>query len=81
MRAIRGSHVADAAAGRSRRLCGGDWRTHSVREFVEMAFGSVGLDYHKHVVIDPQLFRPAEVDLLVGDPAKAAARLGMEAED
>jgi len=51
-------------------------RTHSVREFVEMAFGSVGLEYRKHVVIDPQLFRPAEVDLLVGDPAKAAAGLG-----
>lgn len=50
--------------------------THSVQEFVEMAFGAAGLDYRKHVIIDPQLYRPAEVDLLVGDPAKAIAQLG-----
>lgn len=51
-------------------------QTHSVRELVQMAFGIVGLDYHKHLVIDPQLYRPAEVDVLVGDPAKATERLG-----
>jgi GDPmannose 4,6-dehydratase len=51
-------------------------RTHSVREFVETAFGFIGLDYGKHVEIDPNLFRPAEVDLLVGNPEKAARRLG-----
>lgn len=51
-------------------------RTHSVREFVQMAFGLVGLDYREHVIVDPQLYRPAEVELLVGNPAKAAARLG-----
>src|SRR6266496_3294950 len=42
--------------------------THSVREFVEMAFHCAGLDCNKHVEIDPRYFRPAEVDLLIGDP-------------
>jgi GDPmannose 4,6-dehydratase len=41
-----------------------------------MAFGAAGLDYRKHVITDPQLYRPAEVDLLVGDPARAMERLG-----
>ncbi len=50
--------------------------THSVREFVEMAFRMAGLDYREYVVLDPQLHRPAEVDLLVGNAAKARARLG-----
>lgn len=50
--------------------------THSVREFCEVAFGHVGLDYEQHVVIDEAFYRPAEVDLLVGDPAKAADKLG-----
>ncbi len=54
--------------------------THSVREFCEVAFGHVGLDYHDHVVIDEAFFRPAEVDLLVGDASKAAERLGWEPE-
>jgi GDPmannose 4,6-dehydratase len=54
-------------------------KTHSVREFVERAFGVVGLDYSKHVVTDPKLYRPAEVDLLVGNPASAAERLGWKA--
>ena len=44
--------------------------THSVRELVEVAFGCVGLDWQKYVVVDPALYRPAEVDLLVGDPAR-----------
>ena len=52
--------------------------THSVREFLEVAFGHVGLDWHKHVEIDPRYYRPAEVDLLIGDPAKAKRKLGWE---
>ncbi|TLM97828.1 MAG: GDP-mannose 4,6-dehydratase [Actinobacteria bacterium] len=50
--------------------------THTVREFLEIAFGRVGLDYAKYVVQDPRFMRPAEVDLLIGDPAKAATELG-----
>jgi GDPmannose 4,6-dehydratase len=50
--------------------------THSVRDFAELAFGVAGLDYRKHVVADPQLYRPAEVDLLVGDPSRAIGSLG-----
>lgn len=52
--------------------------THSVREFLDVAFGHVGLDWHHYVVIDPKYFRPAEVDLLVGDPSKAKRQLGWE---
>jgi GDPmannose 4,6-dehydratase len=52
--------------------------THSVREFCEVAFGHVGLDYNDFVVIDERFFRPAEVDLLVGDPSKAKTQLGWE---
>jgi len=50
--------------------------THSVREFLEEAFAYVGLDWQKHVKVDPKYFRPAEVDLLLGDPAKAKKALG-----
>jgi GDPmannose 4,6-dehydratase len=50
--------------------------THSVREFARLAFQYAGLDYEKYVVTDSQLYRPAEVDLLVGNPAKARERLG-----
>jgi GDPmannose 4,6-dehydratase len=50
--------------------------THSVREFCDLAFGEVGLDYRKFVREDPQLFRPAEVDLLVGDASHARETLG-----
>ena len=50
--------------------------THSVREFCELAFGHVDLDYNDHVVIDERFFRPAEVDLLVGDATRAHAELG-----
>ncbi|MBI3306458.1 MAG: GDP-mannose 4,6-dehydratase [Candidatus Omnitrophica bacterium] len=50
--------------------------THSVREFLEEAFAYVGLDWKKYVKTDPRYFRPAEVDLLVGDPAKAKKLLG-----
>jgi GDPmannose 4,6-dehydratase len=50
--------------------------THSVREFVELAFSHVGLDYRKYVVTDLDLFRPAEVNLLLGDCSKARGKLG-----
>jgi GDPmannose 4,6-dehydratase len=52
--------------------------THSVREFVEESFGYAGLDWKKHVVVDEKYFRPAEVDLLLGDPSKAKKALGWE---
>ena len=51
-------------------------RTHSVREFCEVAFDHVGLDYKEHVVTDERFMRPAEVDLLVGDPTRAREVLG-----
>jgi GDPmannose 4,6-dehydratase len=51
-------------------------QTHSVRDFARLAFQYAGLDYEQYVVIDPQLHRPAEVDLLVGNPVKANERLG-----
>jgi GDPmannose 4,6-dehydratase len=54
----------------------GTGRTHSVGELVEAAFGHVGLDWRKHVVTDPKYIRPAEVDLLQADPAKAQRELG-----
>jgi GDPmannose 4,6-dehydratase len=50
--------------------------THSVREFAEMVFHKLGLDYKKHVVIDPKYFRPTEVDVLLGDATKAGKKLG-----
>ncbi|HEX9742927.1 MAG TPA: GDP-mannose 4,6-dehydratase [Nitrospiraceae bacterium] len=49
---------------------------HTVREFAEAAFSYAGLDYRKHVVLDPQLLRPAEVELLLGDATKARQKLG-----
>jgi GDPmannose 4,6-dehydratase len=52
--------------------------THTVGEFLEEAFGHVGLDWRKYVEIDPKYYRPAEVDLLVGDPSKARRVLGWE---
>jgi GDPmannose 4,6-dehydratase len=54
----------------------GTGQTHSVREFLELAFGHVGLDYRDFVKIDPRYFRPAEVDLLLADPTKAQQVLG-----
>jgi GDPmannose 4,6-dehydratase len=50
--------------------------THSVREFLEEAFACVGLDWKDHVVVDSKFFRPAEVDVLLGDPSKARSLLG-----
>jgi GDPmannose 4,6-dehydratase len=52
--------------------------THSVREFLEVAFGHAGLDWKKNVEIDPRYYRPAEVDLLIGDPGKAKRQLGWQ---
>src|SRR5687768_11155103 len=55
-------------------------KTHSVRNLVEVAFGHVGLDWEKHVKLDPRFLRPAEVDHLVGDSSKARAALGWTPE-
>ena len=52
--------------------------THSVREFLEEAFGYAGLDWNEYVVIDPRYFRPAEVDHLIGDYSRAKEKLGWE---
>ena len=49
---------------------------HAVREFVDLAFSHVGLDYRKYVTTDPELFRPAEINLLRGDASKARRVLG-----
>ena len=51
---------------------------HSVRDFCAAAFSHVGLNYEDHVTVDPAMVRPAEVDLLVGDPSKARRQLGWE---
>jgi GDPmannose 4,6-dehydratase len=50
--------------------------THTVKELVQVAFDHAGLDWEKHVKLDPAFIRPAEVDLLIGDPAKAKKQLG-----
>ena len=57
-------------------VCTGE--THSVREFCEIAFDHVGLDWEQHVVVDERFYRPAEVDLLIGDSTKAKNILGWE---
>ena len=54
--------------------------THSVKKLVETAFAAVDLDWQKYVIIDPKFIRPAEVDLLIGDPAKAKKVLGWKPE-
>jgi GDPmannose 4,6-dehydratase len=53
-------------------------QTHTVKRLVELAFAAADLDWEKYVVIDPALVRPAEVDLLIGDPSKAKKQLGWE---
>jgi len=55
-------------------ICMGE--THTVREFCELAFGRVGLNWEDYVVVDPKFYRPAEVDLLIGDATKAEKVLG-----
>lgn len=54
--------------------------THSVREFLELAFGEVDLDYRDYVVFDPKYMRPSEVDVLLGDASKARRELGWQPE-
>jgi GDPmannose 4,6-dehydratase len=54
--------------------------THSVRELCDVAFSAAGLNWENHVVVDPKFLRPAEVDLLVGDPTKARDVLGWKCE-
>jgi GDPmannose 4,6-dehydratase len=56
----------------------GTGQTHTVEEFVQLAFDRAGLDWRRHVVIDPQFYRPAEVDLLLANPAKAQQALGWQ---
>src|SRR5438552_5142849 len=58
----------------------GTGQTHTVEEFVQIAFGHVGLNWRNYVVIDPQFYRPAEVDLLLADPSKARQRLRWQPE-
>jgi GDPmannose 4,6-dehydratase len=58
----------------------GTGQTHSVEEFVRIAFDHAQLDWKKHVVVDPQFYRPAEVDLLLANPAKAHHKLGWQPE-
>ncbi len=53
-------------------------QAHSVRDFAQRAFQATGLNYEKHVVVDPQFYRPAEVDSLLGDASKAKRELGWE---
>jgi len=54
--------------------------THTVREFCQLAFDAAGLDYEDYVVVDPLFYRPAEVDILLGDASKARAELGWQPE-
>jgi len=54
--------------------------THSIRELLEEAFSYVGLDWRKYLEIDQRYYRPAEVDLLIGDSSKAKGKLGWEAK-
>jgi GDPmannose 4,6-dehydratase len=56
----------------------GSGATHSVEEFVRLAFERAGLDWRRYVIVDPRFYRPAEVDLLLGDAAKAQRLLGWE---
>ncbi len=58
----------------------GTGETHRVEDFVRIAFGHAGLDWRRHVVVDPQFYRPAEVDLLLADPSKARSALGWRPE-
>ena len=55
-------------------------RTTTVRDMCKIAFDYVGLDYNQYVTIDPKFYRPAEVEILLGNPAKAKAKLGWEAK-
>jgi GDPmannose 4,6-dehydratase len=54
-------------------------KTYAIRDFLDMVFGELDLDWNQYVEIDPRYFRPAEVDLLLGDPSKAKTKLGWTA--
>jgi len=56
----------------------GTGQTHTVREFVQIVFDELELNYEDHLVIDPRFYRPAEVEILVANPAKAREKLGWE---
>jgi GDPmannose 4,6-dehydratase len=58
----------------------GTGETHSVRELCQAAFGHLDLDWEQHVIVDPEFYRPAEVELLISDPAKAREVLGWKPE-
>jgi GDPmannose 4,6-dehydratase len=58
----------------------GSGETHQIKEFAELAFARLGLDYHDYVRSDAQFMRPAEVDLLIADPSKAEKQLGWKRE-
>ncbi len=72
--------MADAAAGRPDDYVIATGRIFTVREMCRIAFDCAGLDMERHLVIDPVLFRPAEVDALQGDASKARTRLGWKPE-
>jgi len=55
-------------------------RTHTVKRFAELAFQVVGLDHHKYITQDPRYMRPADVNLLIGDPSKAKEKMGWHTE-
>ena len=77
-RRLRPGHVGDAAAARTDDYVVATGLAHSVRDLCRIAFEHVGLDYEKYVVIDERLYRPAEVDHLLGNSDKARAELGWE---
>ena len=52
--------------------------TYQIKQFLDIAFGYVNLDWNDYVAFDPRYLRPAEVDLLIGDPSKAKAKLGWQ---
>ena len=56
----------------------GTGETHSVREFMQIVFEELKLNYEDYLVIDPRFYRPAEVEILVADPSKAREKLGWE---
>jgi GDPmannose 4,6-dehydratase len=71
--------VARIRLGLAHELRLGNLESHSVREFCEIAFGHVDLDYNDYVIQDERFYRPAEVDLLISDPSRARTALGWEA--
>ncbi|KAG5223327.1 GDP-mannose 4,6 dehydratase [Salix suchowensis] len=75
-RGLRGGNVDDVAAGKPDDYVVATEESHTVEEFLEAAFGIVGMNWKDHVVIDQRYFRPAEVDNLKGDSSKARKVLG-----